>query len=88
VAEFTYQLVTDIDARVVRTYPAPILTPKEVFSLLLSLDSASRPGITSTEFESLFTRCHCCDLIMMQRIFESHDCVMEEADVIDLTMEE
>jgi hypothetical protein len=86
--EFTYQLVTDIDTRALRTYPPPTLTPKKVFSLLLSLDSAAKPGITSAEFESLFARCHRCDLIMTRRIFESHDCVMEEADVIDMTMEE
>jgi hypothetical protein len=73
--------------RSVRTCPPPALTPRAVINLLLNLDSASKPGITSTQFESLFAKCNGCDLVMTQRIFQSHECVMEQ-DVIDLTMDE
>jgi hypothetical protein len=79
--------------RVVRTCSPPVLTPRDVFERLLSLNAGSRPGIRSAQFENLFGRCQNCDLIMTRRIFQLHDCVfeeddtMEEDDVIDLTME-
>jgi len=82
---------TDIDLRVVRKCIAPELTPREVFNTLLSLNSASALGIKSAVFERLFARCQHCDLVMTRRIFQLHDCVMDEADeveVVDFTMQE
>jgi hypothetical protein len=82
-AEFTHWLVIDIDMRVVRICKPPVLTPRDVFERLLSLNSGSRPGIPSAQFEDLFARCQNCDLVMTRRIFQLHDCVFEEDDAMD-----
>jgi hypothetical protein len=82
---------TDIDLRVVRKCVAPELTPRVVFNTLLSLNSASAPGIKSAVFERLFARCQQCDLVMTRRIFQLHDCVVDETDepeVVDFTMQQ
>jgi hypothetical protein len=65
-----------------------VLTAGEVFNTLLNLNSASAPGIKLAVFERLFARCQNCDLVMTRRIFQLHNCVMDEAEVIDVTMEE
>jgi hypothetical protein len=78
----------DIDAQVIPTCPPPMLTSQQVFHLLLDLDSIVKPGVRAAVFEGLFARCHACDMVMTQRIFQFHECVMEEDEVIDLTMDE
>jgi hypothetical protein len=81
-------VIEDIDLRVISSCPLPKLSPRTVLNLILSLDSVVKPGVSSTEFEALFARCHACDLVMTRRKFSSHDCVEDEMEeVIDLTMD-
>jgi hypothetical protein len=86
--QFLMALTQDIDVRVIPTCPPPVLTPKEVFHLILNLDSIVKPGVRAAVFENLFARCHACDMVMTRRIFQYHECAMEEEEVIDLTMDE
>jgi hypothetical protein len=71
------------------TYEAPTLTSREVLDLILRLDSSANPGLTWEEFRKLVARCNGCGLVMTRRVFQSHTCVVvvEDNDVIDLTME-
>lgn len=55
--------------------------------LLLQLDSAVHPGITTSAFRSLFIRCG-CGLIMTRGSFRVHHCTNDrsvERDVIEIT---
>jgi hypothetical protein len=56
--------------------------------LLLQLDSAIRPGLSETDFRSLFGKCR-CGLIMTRNAFGAHYCPIEgvaaEPEVIELT---
>jgi hypothetical protein len=77
---FLLKAITDIDLRVVRKCPPPLLGPKEVFDLLLRLDNIVNPGLTVAEFQELFAKCSRCGLMMTRRIFRSHECVFRNSD--------
>jgi hypothetical protein len=74
----------------IRTCQPPKLGPVEVFNLLLRLDSAVNPGLTSREFLDLFMKCNRCGLTTTRRVFQSHNCVteVEDKEVVDLTLED
>jgi hypothetical protein len=57
--------------------------------LLLQLDAAVRPGITESDFRSVFTRCDVCGLIMTRSASGAHYCANnptvtnDEAEITD-----
>jgi hypothetical protein len=63
------------------------MTHKEVFDLLLRLDSVVNPGITAVELQDLLAKCGACGIVTTRQVFRSHECVMaeERAVIIDLT---
>ncbi|KAG2119856.1 uncharacterized protein F5147DRAFT_647724 [Suillus discolor] len=65
---------------------------RQVFDKLLQLDSFSQPSLTEAEFRHFLTRCNSCELVMMRRMFEHHECVGNtergNREVIDLTTED
>jgi hypothetical protein len=80
----------DLDMiRGIRECAPPVLRPKEVMDRLLRLDTIVNPGLTWVEFLALFAQCNGCRLVMMQRTFQSHLCILldsdTEAKVVDLT---
>jgi hypothetical protein len=81
--------ITDINLRVIKICPAPALGPRAVLDLILRLDASINPGLTEAEFYDLFAKCHRCGLVMTRRVFQTHECIMDdEAEVVDLTMED
>jgi hypothetical protein len=74
----------------IRTRQPPAMTPVEVFNVLLRLDSAVNPGLTIAELLDLLMRCDQCGSVTTRRVFQSHECVMKDADedVVDLTQED
>jgi hypothetical protein len=74
-----------------RTCPAPALSAKEVFELVLRLDSGYNAGLTAAELQGLLAICDNCGLIMTRRVFQSHDCAVSrlgiDDEVIDLTVD-
>jgi hypothetical protein len=77
----------------VPTYEAPIRGPETVLDRLLRLDSWARPGLSESEFNRLFAKCH-CGLIMTRRVFRGHICAVAAGTmrktpvVVDLTLDE
>lgn len=78
--------------RGIRKCAPPVLGRKEVADLLLRLDAIVNPGLTRAELLALVAQCNGCTLIMTQRVFQSHECVLPEIDtepeVVDLTGED
>jgi hypothetical protein len=81
---------TDVDLKRIRTCQPPTISLVEVFNMLLHLDSAVNPGLTMAELLNLLMRCDHCGLVTTRCVFQSHECVMENAheDVVDLTQED
>jgi hypothetical protein len=67
----------------IRKCAPPVLKPKDVMDRLLRLDAIVNPGLTRTEFLALFAQCNGCKMVMTQRAFQSHGCILPE--VVDLT---
>jgi len=57
------------------------------FTLLMKLDSLSELGLTTKQLKMLLTWCE-CGLTMTKRVYEDHECMGSDREVIDLTLEE
>ena len=53
--------------------PPPLCEPPTVSHLLYRLDSAWRPGLTSTQFRGIFSLCS-CGIAVTRRRLQSHSC--------------
>ncbi|KAF9235501.1 hypothetical protein BU15DRAFT_64765 [Melanogaster broomeanus] len=79
---------TDLDPFLVLPGPKR-LEPVRIsdFTLLLKMDSFAEPGLTAAQLKKILWHCD-CGLMMTKRVYEIHECLMVEKEVIDLTGED
>ena len=78
-------VISDMHSISLETLKHPLRGPETALERLLRLDTATRPGLTKSEFKRLFANC-ACGLIMTCRVFNDHICQVPQV-VIDLTLD-
>ncbi|KIJ05204.1 hypothetical protein PAXINDRAFT_21514 [Paxillus involutus ATCC 200175] len=55
------------------------------FAIFMRLDAFKKPGISTEQLQALLTKC-ACGLVMMRRVYEHHECIIDSnQEIIDLT---